>query len=471
MTDSPGPPPLRPLSSPRPLGGLPLASLPAGLVPLMATPAVAKPPPPAPLFPPLFSLLVPVFIGAVVMVGYRLCFPNCRPDEILVIAGRRQKRRDGQVTGYRVITGGRALALPLLEQRSWMDVRTRPVALNVEKAYARGGTPIDVQAVATVKIATDAACVGNAIERFLQHDPEELVDVSRKTLEGHLRAMVAALTPEEVNEDRLRFAHQVTEAVQPEMGKLGLQLDTFKIIRVSDSVDYYDSLGRARLAEVLRDAAIAVAEGIADAEQREAEAQQRAEVACTQARTVVEQKQNALRAICAELDQKARQVEERVDATAAEARARAEQALQTLRAELERRRLEAEIVLPAKANQEAEERRAHGAAAATAERLKAAAAVNDRLAAVWHSAGEDAAAIFLLQQVEAILAEAAGLAEQLQLGHIAVLENGSPASLAELVNLYPAVMRSFLESARDLLGIDVLASLGGTTPRSLSPTP
>jgi uncharacterized membrane protein YqiK len=157
------------------------------------------------------------------------------------------------VTGYRVITGGRALALPLLEQRSWMDVRTRPVALNVEKAYARGGTPIDVQAVATVKIATDAACVGNAIERFLQHDPEELVEVSRKTLEGHLRAMVAALTPEEVNEDRLRFAHQVTEAVQPEMGKLGLQLDTFKIIRVSDSVDYYDSLGRARLAEVLRD--------------------------------------------------------------------------------------------------------------------------------------------------------------------------------------------------------------------------
>lgn len=497
MADSPGPAPLRPLfaspapiplASPSPAPGpvafllpsqqrpqrlarLPRAWMAGGAVPMLGAPALAAPPPPAAAGAPLLVWLTPLLLGGVLLAGYRLCFPNCRPDHILVIAGRRQRRRDGQETGYRVITGGRALALPLLERRSWMDVRTRPVAIHVEQAYAEGGTPIDVEAVATVKIATDGATVGNAIERFLHHDPQELVEVSRQTLEGHLRAMVAALTPEQVNEDRLRFAHQVAESVQPAMAKLGLQLDTFKILRVSDRVEYYDALGRSRLAEVLRDAAIAEAEGLGDADQREAQAQQRAEVASTQARTIVQQKHNALRAIRAQLDQQARQAEERVEAAAAEARARAEQALQTLRAELERRRLEADIVLPAKAQQEAQERRAEGAAAATAESLKAAAAVNDRLAAVWHSAGEDAATIFLLQQVEGILAEASGLAEQLQLGRIAVLESGSPASLAELVSLYPAVMRSFLDSARDLLGIDVLASFGAKPSGSVPPTP
>jgi flotillin len=409
-------------------------------------------------------LLVPLVLGGVLLAGYRLCYPNCRPDQILVVAGRRQRRRDGQETGYRVIQGGRALALPVFEERSWMDVRTRPVGIHVEQAYAAGGTPIDVEAIATVKIATDGASVGNAIERFLHHDPAEVVEVSRKTLEGYLRSMVATLSPEQVNEDRLLFAHQVAEAVQPDMGKLGLQLDTFKILRVSDQVGYFNSLGRARLAEVLRDAAIAEAEGLGDADQREAEAQQRAEVACTQARTIVQQKQNDLRAIRAQLDQQARQAEERVGAAAAEARARAEQALQTLRAELERRRLEADQVLPARARQEADEHLAHGAAAATAERLKATAAVNDLLAAVWRNAGEDAAAIFLLQQVESVLAEAAGMAEQLQLGHITVLESSSPSSLVELVSLYPAVMRSFLDSASDLLGIDVL-------PTPLQPQP
>jgi flotillin len=249
--------------------------------------------------------------------------------------------------------------------------------------------------------------VGNAIERFLDRDPKELVEVSRQTLEGHLRTMVAALSPEQVNEDRLRFAHEVGEVVQPEMGKLGLRLDTFKILRVSDQVEYYDSLGRARLAEVLRDAPIAEAEGFADADQREAEAQQRAEVARTEARTIVLQAQNALRTTTAQLDQQARQAEDRVEA---------------------------------------------------------AASVNDRLSAVWHSAGEEAAAIVLLQQVETIVAEAAQLAGQLELGHIDVLESGSPASLAELVTLYPAVMRGFLNSVRDILGIDVLSAL--TVPPS-----
>jgi len=314
--------------------------------------AQASPPPSSSGPPILVPLLTPLVVGAVALVVWRLFFPNCRPNQILVIAGRRHRRGDGQTVGYRVINGGRAFALPLLERCSRMDVRVVPVALQVEKAYAKGGTPIDVEAIASVKIDTDPALVGNAIERFLERDPKELVEVSRQTLEGHLRTMVAALSPEQVNEDRLRFAHEVTEVVQPEMGKLGLRLDTFKILRVSDQVEYYDSLGRARLAEVLRDAAIAEAEGFADADQREAEAQQRAEVA-----------------------------------------------------------------------------------------------------------GTEANAIFLMQQVETILAEAAQLAGQLELGHIDVLESGSPASLAELVTLYPAVMRGFLDSVRDLLGIDVLSAL------------
>ncbi|MEB3156575.1 MAG: SPFH domain-containing protein [Cyanobacteriota bacterium] len=463
MVDPTAPLPLRPVFAPPRDPGNALAS--AAVAPLatlaLTTQAAAQTSPPTSSSDPpvLVPLLAPLLVGGVALLAWRLCVPNCRPNQILVIAGRHHRRGDGQTVGYRVINGGRAFALPLLERCSRMDVRVLPVDLHVEKAYAKGGTPIDVEAIATVKIDTDPALVGNAIERFLERDPKELVEVSRQTLEGHLRTMVAALSPEQVNEDRLRFAHEVTEVVQPEMGKLGLRLDTFKILRVSDQVEYYDSLGRARLAEVLRDAAIAEAEGFADADQREAEAQQRAEVAGTEARTIVLQARNTLRATTAELDQQARQAEERVEAAAAEARTRAEQALQRLRADLERRRLEADTVLPARARQQAEEWRARGAAADTAETAKAAACVNDKLSAVWHNAGTEANAIFLMQQVETILAEAAQLAGQLELGHIDVLESGSPASLAELVTLYPAVMRGFLDSVRDLLGIDVLSAL------------
>jgi flotillin len=271
--------------------------------------------------------------------------------------------------------------------------------------------------------------------------------------------MVAALTPEQVNEDRLRFADQVREVTRHDLTKLGLQVDTFKILRVSDGVSYLDSLGRARLAEVLRDAAKAEAEGFGDAEQREAGAEERAEVAATTCRTVVEERDNELRTIRARLDEQVRAAEERVEAVAAEAGARAEKALQKLRTELERRRLEADVVLPARARERAEDWRRRGAAAPTLEDARASAAINDQLAALWRQAGDQASAIFVLQQLETVLGEAAALAGQVQLGRITALESGNPAALADLARLHPAVMRSFLEQVRDTLGIDVLQAL------------
>ena len=305
--------------------------------------------------PLLAALGLGLLLGA-----HRHVAPNCRPDQILVIAGRGRRRRDGQRIGYRVVHGGRALMVPWLEHRRWMDVRTRAVPIRVAKAYAQGGTPIDVEAIATVKISTDPACVGNAIERFLGHEPAAVQEVAARSLEGHLRVMVAGMTPEQVNQDRLRFADRVLEVTRPDMIKLGLQVDTFKIQRLSDTVDYLDSLGRARLAEVLRDAAMAEAEGFGDAEQREAQAEERSQVASTTARTVVEERGNELRTIRAQLDEQIRTAEERVEAVAAESRARAEKALQALRADLERQRLEADVVLPARAREQAEEWRRRG---------------------------------------------------------------------------------------------------------------
>ena len=416
------------------------------------------------------AYLIPgLLLVAVCLWAYGIFFPNCRPNQILVISGRRHRRQDGQMVGYRVITGGRSFALPIFESRQWMDVRSNPVIINIDNAYAKGGTPIDVQAIATIKVDTDQAHVGNAIERFLNYSSDDLLKVSRKTLEGHLRSTIANLTPEEVNQDRLRFAHEVSRTVAQEMGKLGLRLDTFKVLRVSDEVDYFNSLGRGVLAEVLRDAAIAEAEGFGTADRREAEAQERAEVAATQALRIIQQKQNELRTIRAELEQKARSAEDRVEAVAAEARARAEQTLQALRADLERRRLEADEVLPAQARQQAEQLQARGQAAALEENIRAQAIVNDQLTSVWREAGEDAAAIFLLQQVEMVLAEAAKLPAQLKLGQISVLDSGDGQSLAQLVNVYPAIVRQFLDSVRDTLGIEVLAPLR-PAPRPVNPT-
>jgi flotillin len=137
----------------------------------------------------------------------------CKPNEVVILSGRKRRTKDGQEVGYRVFTGGRAIRIPILETVKRMNVTTMPVRVEVHKAYSKGGTPLNIQAIANVKISSDPSVVGNAIERFLDHDRSEVVRVAQETLEGNLRGVVATLTPEQVNEDRLRFAERIASDV------------------------------------------------------------------------------------------------------------------------------------------------------------------------------------------------------------------------------------------------------------------
>ncbi|MEL6604271.1 MAG: SPFH domain-containing protein [Cyanobacteria bacterium J06614_10] len=389
----------------------------------------------------------------------KTCLRICKPNEILIISGRKYKQANGKEVGYRVIFGGRAVVIPIIERVEKMDMTTMPIPVEVNNAYAKGGTPLNIQAIANVKVSSNRSIVGNAIERFLGRNRSEIRRVVRETLEGNLRGVVANLTPEQVNEDRLNFAERIAEDVARDLNKLGLQLDTLKVQSVTDDVDYLSSIGRRQIAKIVRDAEIAEAEALGQAERIEADCQKRAEMFKSQALTITQEKQNELRKIKAELDQRSKSEEERTAAAAKEARARAEQQLQAVRAKLERLRLQADEVLPAEARREAQALQAKGAAAGLAENAKAAAEVNEMLAKVWQETGTEANQIFLLQQIEMILQEAAAIPHRMQLENINVIDNGDGKAIASLANVYPEVVRQFLAQVEQTLGIDVVGTL------------
>jgi len=384
----------------------------------------------------------------------------CRPNELLVVTGSRSDQGDQGKKGYRVVAnGGWTFVKPILETARRMDVTLLPVLVEVNNAYSRGGTPLNIQAIANVKVSTDPAVRNNAIERFLGRDPQEIVQVAKENLEGNLRSVLAQLTPEQVNEDRLRFAEQIAEDVGQDLRRLGLQLDTLKIQSVFDDVDYLNSISRRRVAQIVRDAEIAEAEAIGQAERVEAEMEEIAEVVRTESETAVLEKDNAVRTEVAQMEKQARSEEERTAAAEQEARARAEQKLQKVRADLERLRLQAEQVLPAQASQKAQELRARGKAAATAEDGKASALVNDLLTQVWEDAGSTAELVFLLQQIEMVLEQATRLPQRLTLKRVTSLDGNDATSLASLVALNHVVVRQFFQQVNDVLGIDLLSTL------------
>lgn len=387
----------------------------------------------------------------------------CRPNQVLIFSGSKQQLKDGSELGYRVVFGGRAWR-GLFERVDAMSLETFPLDLQITNAYSKGGIPLNVHAIANVKVSSDPGIVMNAIERFLGRDPAEIKRVAKESLEGHLRGVLARLTPEEVNEDRLKFANILADEAEDDFRKLGLQLDTLRVLNVYDDVKYLDSIGRERIANVLMVADIAESQAKGEAEQAEASANQSAQIASQQAEARIIQKQNELRRLTADLEARARSEEERTTQAAAEARAEAEQELQQLRKKLEETRLMSEVILPARAAQQAEALRAQGEAASIAENGAAMAEVLALMTETWRRAGPDAKDIFLIQQLEEIVATVSQRVQELEVGEVTVVDSGDGRALAAYLAGYPAMVNEVLAEMRKGTGVDIPSVLSGERP-------
>jgi flotillin len=403
--------------------------------------------------------VVVVFALIVLIFSQFLCI--CRPNEILVISGRRHKLPDGSVVGYKVLHGGRGFRVPMLEEVNRMDMRLIPVSVEVQNSYSKGGIPLTVHAIANVKITSDEKLIRNSIERSLTMSSGQIGAVAQQTLEGVLREVVAELTPEEVNEDRLKFAETLMKHAKDDFDKLGLELDVLKVQSVSDDQDYLKNLGRARIARMIRDALNAENAANQAIVQAQATARQRTETAQKQAEAQVLTKKNELRAELAKLEAEAKAVENEAAVSAETARAEAEQELQALRAELEKLRLECDVFLPAEAQRLASEADARGRAAPVVESGKATAEALRLVAHEWQAAGRDGRDLYVLQHLREFVEAAVARVTRAKVGELAVVDGGDGASFTGAVASFPAAVSEVLEQTGKALGIDMRELLQG----------
>ena len=410
----------------------------------------------------LLFIAVGSVIGLTVFIAIvRQFLYICRPNEVLLFAGRKHRLPDGTEVGYKVVRRGWALRTPLLETISRMDMRLLMVEVSVSNAYSKGGIPLSVHAIANVKLSSDATHIRNAVERFLGMSPEQIADVARQTLEGVLREVLAQLTPEEVNEDRLKFAESLKANAQDDFDKLGLELDVLKVQHVADEQQYLQNLGRARIAMMIRDAQNAENEANQKIAEEQAAARQRAESAQKKSEATVLQKRNMLRGELAKMEAQAKSIENEAAIAAETARSTAEQELQRLRAELEKLRLECDVVLPAEAARLAQEARARGEAAPLVENGKAAALALQSVAAEWKAAGKSGREVYLLQQLRSFVEAAVARVAQTQVDELTIVDGGDGQAYAAFVANFPAaVARVMAETAR-AVGVDVRSLLGG----------
>jgi len=242
-------------------------------------------------------LLLPFVVLAVVLAlfiaGWLFArnYIKVSPNVVAVLSGRRRKLPDGRVVGYRMVKGGAALKIPLLEKVEYLSLNVMTIPLEIKRAYTLKGVPVSVKAVANVKIRSDDTSLQAAAERFLGMTHDQVRQVIFQTLEGHLRSILGTLTVEEINNDRQSFAQKLTSEAAADLEKMGLGVDVLTIQEISDEEEYLNALGRRRTAEVKRDATIGEAEATRDSKIKSAQALQEGERAKFDAEAEIAQAQ------------------------------------------------------------------------------------------------------------------------------------------------------------------------------------
>ena len=152
--------------------------------------------------PFVIPLIVLAVLIAAVVAPYLISrnYLKVSPNVVAVLSGRRRKLPDGRVVGYRMVRGGAAFRIPVLEKVEYLHLNVMTIPLEIKRAYTLKGVPVSVKAVANVKIRGDETSLQAASERFLSMTHDTIQKVIFQTLEGHLRSILGTLTVEEVNQ-------------------------------------------------------------------------------------------------------------------------------------------------------------------------------------------------------------------------------------------------------------------------------
>ena len=393
------------------------------------------------------------------------------PNSAAIITGRSRQLADGRGVGYRTVIGGRTLRVPIIEDVSYMHLATIPIELLVSNAFSKGGIPLSVQAIANVKVASEPETTfNNGVERLLGKSVAQIEELAKETLSANLRGVLSTLSPEEVNEDRLKFAAELLQEADQDLQKLGLQLDTLKIQNVTDDVGYLAAVGRAKTAQVLKGAQIAEAQNQAETKQRQAEAMQIAELSKTQADIAVAAAHNELRVKQAELNRIAETAERVAQVEAQRAEVEAQQNLESQRVELQKRRLLADVVEPAEAHRKAAELHARAEAAPILENGKAQVEVLRLLYSQISNAGEQGFAVFMAEKLPQLLGTAVEAVKGIDIDRIVIMDGGSGDGVANASNQKINAAYRTLEGLGSAMGIDIQTLLQNASKR-IEPLP
>ena len=233
-----------------------------------------------------FLIALAVIIPVTLFFAYlviRVRYKKAGPDEALIVFGRRKmfgkkvRSEKGEVEGFRIIRGGGTFVWPAWEQYETLSLRMMTLEVDMPHVYTIQGIPINVKAVAQVKVQGDIDHIRSAAEGFLGMPVDDIQATIKETVAGHLRGIVGTLTVEELYRDQRRFQEKVREEAHVDLEGMGFEFRSFVFRAIQDDQGYLNALGQPKIQEALKNARIATAGADRDAAIEEEQARQQKE--------------------------------------------------------------------------------------------------------------------------------------------------------------------------------------------------
>lgn len=230
-----------------------------------------------------------IMVGGVALAGFFFAafsvmvsrYRKVGPNEAMIVSGR--GGRGGR--GFRIVRGGGTFVWPFFEKADTLSLEVMTIDVHTPDVYTMQGVTVEVDGVAQLKVdSNDEATVATAAEQFLGRGRNDIMNVAKQTVEGHLRAILGTMEVEEIYKDREKFAQNVQHVAATDLKNMGLKIVSFTLRDIKDANGYLDALGKPRLAEVKRDASVRETRMLAEAQIAQSEANRNAAIAQSQAK-------------------------------------------------------------------------------------------------------------------------------------------------------------------------------------------
>ncbi len=231
-------------------------------------------------------MLSVVIIPVLMLFAYlliRVRYKKAGPDEALIVFGRRKllgkkvRSEKGEIEGFRIIRGGGTFVWPAWEQYEVLSLRMMTLEIDLPHVYTIQGIPINVKAVAQVKVQGDVEHIRSAAEGFLGMPVDDVQATIKETVAGHLRGIVGTLTVEELYREQKSFQDKVRDEAHTDLEGMGFEFRSFVFQAIQDDEGYLNALGQPKIQEALKNARIATANADRDAAIEEEGARQNKE--------------------------------------------------------------------------------------------------------------------------------------------------------------------------------------------------